>query len=372
MATKTFVIVQYFLKFPYSQNLSIFALLGKQALAVTTVRKTVTSLWLIWHKARIKSYCFTPGGSMGIEFEKYLAAVVQAAPVFLKRDATVEKACRLIHEAGKNGAKLVVFPEAWIPTFPHWPRALPKGERELSQEAWIKLYEESVEIPGPTPRALGQAAKGAGCVVVIGVNERTREAGATLYNTLLFLNHDGGVLGKRRKLLPTYEERCCWGAGDATDLRVWETSLGALGGLICGEHHHPLFRHALALKGEQVHVAVWPKGAHLDNTADILCRAHALESQVYVVKACGILSPEHVPDEFPLKDRIVWNVNGGSGIIGPNGAYLAGPVYAEETILYAEIDPVSIIREKWKIDTVGHYNRNDVVQLIIRGEEKES
>lgn len=306
---------------------------------------------------------------MGMPFEKYLAAVVQAAPVFLSRQATVEKACRLIREAGRNGAKLVVFPEAWIPTFPHWPRALPKGERELSQEAWVALYRESVEIPGEDTEILGAAAKQAGCHVAIGVNERSREAGATLYNTLLLLGDEGAVLGKRRKLLPTYEERCCWGAGDRTDLCVWQTSLGALGGLICGEHHHPLLRHALALMGEQVHIAVWPKGAHLDTPADLLSRSHALESQVYVIKACGLLSPDRVPDDFPLKKRTLWNVNGGSGIIGPDGAYLAGPAYDEETILYAEIDPSAIIKEKWKIDTVGHYSRTDVVRLTMAGEK---
>lgn len=309
---------------------------------------------------------------MAVEFEKYVAAVVQAAPVFLSASATTEKGCRLVREAGKNGAKLVVFPEAWIPTFPHWPRALPKGERDLSREAWVRLYQESVEIPGPETRALGEAAREAGCHVVIGVNERSRAPGATLYNTLLFLSDQGDVLGKRRKLLPTYEERCCWGAGDASDLVVLETALGNLSGLICGEHYHPLLRHALAVKGEQVHIAVWPKGAQLDHAADLLSRSHALESQVYVLMACGLLSPDQVPDDFPLKGRTLWNVNGGSGIIGPDGEYLAGPVYDEETILYAEIDPVKILKEKWKIDTVGHYSRNDVVQLVILGDKKNS
>lgn len=302
---------------------------------------------------------------MGAHFEKYLAAVVQAAPVFLDRKATVEKACGLIQEAGKSGAKLITFPEAWIPTFPHWPRALPKGERELSQDAWVKLYQASVEIPGPGTRALGDAAREAGSHVVIGVNERSREPGATLYNTLLFFNDRGEILGKRRKLLPTYEERCCWGSGDSRDLLVFESPLGTLGGLICGEHYHPLFRHALALQGEQVHIAVWPKGAHLDSVADVLSRGHALESQVYVLKACGLLFPDQVPDDFPLKRRTLWNVNGGSAIIGPNGEHLAGPVYEKETILYSEIDPESILREKWKVDTTGHYSRNDIVRLIM-------
>ncbi len=307
---------------------------------------------------------------MAREFEKYMAAVVQASPVFLNRRATTEKACKLIREAGKEGARLVAFPEAWIPSFPHWPRALPKGERDLSQEAWIRLYQESIEIPGAETLALGEAAKESGCHIVIGVNERTEGPGSTLYNTLLFISEQGKILGKKRKLLPTYEERCCWGAGDASDLVVVETPLGHIGGLICGEHHHPLLRHALALKGEQVHVAVWPKGAHLDVTSDILSRSHALESQVYVLMACGLQPPEEVPDDFPLKMRTLWNVNGGSGIIAPDGKYLAGPVYDKETIIYAEIDPMGILREKWKIDTVGHYSRNDIVQLIIR-ERKE-
>jgi len=305
---------------------------------------------------------------MGASFEKYLAAVVQAAPVFLNRQATVDKACKLIREAGRKGAKLIAFPEAWIPTFPHWPRALPKGERDLSRDAWVKLYQESVEIPGPDTRALGEAAAEVGSFVVMGVNERSSEPGATLYNTLVFLNDRGELLGKRRKLLPTYEERCCWGAGDGRDLAVFPSSLGTLGGLICGEHYHPLLRHALVLRGEQIHVAVWPKGAQLDSTADILSRSHALESQVYVLKACGLLFPEQVPDDFPLKARTLWNVNGGSGIIGPDGEYVAGPAYGEETILYAEIDPEAILREKWKVDTAGHYSRNDVVHITIADE----
>lgn len=308
---------------------------------------------------------------MGAEFEKYVAAVVQAAPVFLNGAATTEKACRLIREAGKKGARLVVFPEAWIPTFPHWPRALPKGERDLSQEAWVRLYQQSIEIPGPETQALGEAARAAGCYLVIGVNEKSKEAGATLYNTLLYLGDQGQILGKKRKLLPTYEERCCWGSGGSSDLPVFETPLGNLGGLICGEHYHPLLRHALAVKGEQVHIAVWPKGAQLDHTAEILSRGHALESQVYVLMACGLLSPDDVPDDFALKGRTLWNVNGGSGIIGPDGEYLAGPVYNDETILYAEIDPTRILREKWKIDTVGHYSRDDIVQIVFRGEKKE-
>ncbi len=307
---------------------------------------------------------------MSAEFKKYVAAVVQAAPVFLDGAATTEKACRLIREAGKKSARLVVFPEAWIPTFPHWPRALPKGERDLSQEAWVRLYQQSVEIPGRETRALGEAARDAGCYVIIGVNEKSKEAGATLYNTLLFLGDQGQMVGKRRKLLPTYEERCCWGSGGSSDLPVFETPLGNLGGLICGEHYHPLLRHALAVKGEQVHIAVWPKGAQLDHTAEILSRGHALESQVYVLMACGLLSPDDVPDDFALKGRTLWNVNGGSGIIGPDGEYLAGPVYNEETILYGEIDPTRILREKWKIDTVGHYSREDIVRIIFPGEKK--
>lgn len=309
---------------------------------------------------------------MGISFDKYTAAVVQAAPVFLDRKGTVEKACRLIHEAGKNGAKLVAFPETWIPTFPHWPRALPVGGRELSQQAWVQLYQESVEIPGPDTQALGEAARDAACHVVIGVNERSREPGATLYNTLLFLSDQGNVLGKRRKLLPTYEERCCWGSGNASDLVVFDTAIGTLGGLICGEHYHPLLRHVMASKGEQVHVAVWPKGEQTDHTADLLSRSHALESQVYVLKACGILTADQVPDDFLLKDQTIWDMDGGSGIIGPDGKYVAGPVYKEETIIYAEIDPEVILKSKWKIDTVGHYSRSDVVQLVIQGESKQA
>jgi aliphatic nitrilase len=299
---------------------------------------------------------------------KFTAAAVQAAPIFLDTKATVEKACHLIKEAGKNGAALAVFPEAYIPTFPYWPRALPHPDRELSIEVYAQLYEEAVEVPSPEVDQLCSAAKEAGIYIIMGMTEREVGVSATMFNTLLFIGKNGAVLGKHRKLVPTFEERCIWGQGDGSDLRVYPTEVGKLGGLICGNNLMTLVKYALLAKGEQVHAAVWPSLGRMKNYVDLCSRNYALEGQVFVIVSSGYLTEDMVPDTFILKEKTNWDVAGGSGIIGPNGEYVAGPVYGKEEIIYADIDLREIVKNKAMHDVVGHYARPDVVSLLLREE----
>jgi nitrilase len=299
---------------------------------------------------------------------KFTAAAIQASPVFLNREATVEKACHLMKEAGNKGASLVVFPEAYIPTFPYWPRALPHPERELSINAYLQLYEQSVEVPSPDVDRLCAAAREAGLYVVMGMTEREAGVSATMFNTLLYIGKNGTILGKHRKLVPTFEERCIWGQGDGSDLEVYPTEVGKLSGLVCGNNLMTLVKYSLLARGEQIHAAVWPSLGRLRNYVDLASRNYALEGQVFVIISCGFMTEEMVPETFPLKKRTQWDIAGGSGIVGPDGEYLAEPVYGKEEIIYADIDLREIIKAKAVHDVVGHYARPDVVTLLLREE----
>lgn len=299
---------------------------------------------------------------------KFTAAAVQASPIFLNRQATVEKACHLIKEAGKKGASLAVFPEAYIPTFPYWPRAIPHPDRGLSIDAYVQLYEQAVEVPSPEADRLCTAAKEANLCVVMGMTEREKGFSATMYNTLLFIGSNGAILGKQRKMVPTFEERCVWGQGDGSDLAVYPTEVGKLGGLICGNNLMTLVKYVLLARGEQIHAAVWPSLGRLKNYVDLASRNYALEGQVFVIVSCGFMTEEMVPDTFLLKKKTQWDVAGGSGIVGPDGEYVAGPVYGKEEIIYADIDLRETVKAKAVHDIVGHYARPDVVSLLIREE----
>jgi len=307
-------------------------------------------------------------------FPRFKAAAVQASPVFLDREATVAKACRLIEEAHDNGAKLIVFPETHIPAYPFWAASVGPfwvGEKGVSsRNVFVKLFNNSVEVPSPATEALCQAARKASAYVVMGINEKEAEYGSgTLYNTLLYISDEGEIMGRHRKLIPTSFERTVWGRGGGSDLRVFETKLGKLGGLICYEHHMPLSKYAMFAKGEQVHAAVWPAQSGLNQIIDAACRQYAFEGQAFVVVACGYMNETLVPDDFELKAQTQWNANGGSAIIGPQGNYLAGPLYDKEGILYADIDLELVVQAKWMVDTVGHYARPDVAKLLLNEEQ---
>jgi nitrilase len=305
---------------------------------------------------------------MGDDFPKFTAAVVQAAPVFLDREATIDKACRLIEEAGARGARLAVFPETWVPGYPFWLTSeLPLLE---PVRLFTRLFKNAVEVPSAATEALGRAAAKAGAYVAIGVNERDAQYKGSLYNTLLYFDDQGRVMGKHRKLMPSYGERTVWGWGDGSGLQVFDTPLGRVGGLICWEHEMPLVRYAMYSKGEQVHCSVWPAYSFQKDHIDFGCRQYAFEGACFVLVSCGLWNAETIPGDLGLQSRPLLHANGGSGIIDPGGNYLAGPLYDKEDILCAEIDLEQIVSRKQLLDVVGHYARPDVVQLLLRDEPR--
>ena len=296
--------------------------------------------------------------------KKFTAAAVQMAPVFLNKDETIGKVNNLIAEAAKNGASLIVFPEATIPCYPYWPKDLGSIEgRKQVIDAYLELHKNSIEIPGKDTEKIGRAVKKAGSYVVIGVNEKE---GGTLYNTILYFGKKGEILGKHRKLMSIDSEKCIWGMGGAEDLKVIDTDIGKIGGFFCYEHHLTLARYAMFKKGEQIHAGLWAGHGFVKPTMDFASKQYAFEGQVFAIVSSGYINEKMIPDSFPLKKNTLWDYPGGSGIINPRGEYIAGPVYEKEDIIYADIDMDMILRAKAVIDAVGHFSRPDILELNIK------
>ena len=300
-------------------------------------------------------------------------AAVQVPPVYLDREATVEKACKLIAEAGRNGAGLVVFPESFIPAYPDWVWAVPAGAQDVLGEMYGRLLANSVEVPGPATQRLCRAAKAAGTYVVMGMTERNVEAsGASLYNTLLFIDSGGNILGKHRKLVPTGAERLVWAQGDGSTLHVFDTPFGKLGGLICWENYMPLARYAMYAWGTQVHVAAtWDRGEPWLSTLRHIAR----EGGAFVVGCCMTLRKSDVFEKAPglrpfYKGRGEWINIGDSAIVNPEGEFIAGPLRKEDGILYAEVEVAGTGGAKWMLDVAGHYARPDVFELTVHTEPR--
>jgi nitrilase len=301
----------------------------------------------------------------------FKVAVVQAAPVFLDRTATIEKACELIACAGREGARLIVFPEAFIPTYPDWVWAIPPGEMQLLGELYAELLTQAVTLPSDTAERLCHAARRASAYVVMGINERNVEAsGGSLYDTLLYIDDQGQIMGKHRKLIPTAGERLVWAQGDGSTLQVYDTPLGKLGGLICWENYMPLARYTMYAWGTQIYVAAtWDRGNPWLSTL----RHIAKEGSVYVLGCSMVMRKHDIPDHFAFKEQFYatadeWINVGDSAIVHPEGAFLAGPVRHKEEILYAEIDPRQSNGPRWMLDVAGHYARPDVFELIVHTE----
>ncbi|MCL4535241.1 MAG: carbon-nitrogen hydrolase family protein [Bacteroidetes bacterium] len=306
-------------------------------------------------------------------YPKFTAAAVQASPVLpMDRRATIDKLCALIEEAGRNGARLIVFPETFVPMYPNWSIDLSHpGDWTLHLR---DLTDQAVEVPGPEMAEVGRAARSAGAYVCLGVNERVKRYAGVLYNTLVLIAPDGDVIGRHRKLLPSNREKVFWHRGDAPDLQaVWETPYGRIGGLICYEHLQPLFKYALIAQGEQVHCAAWPGWPDYPgwrsnrHVIDAASRAYALEGQCFVVVSSQIFSRGVGPRAGFTNAS--WTFFGGSGILNPAGEYLAGPIYEQETILYADLDLGMIPLRKAAIDTTGRDTRWDIVRLWMAKEK---
>lgn len=302
----------------------------------------------------------------------FTVAAVQAAPVFLDRAATTAKACALIAEAARAGARLIVFPEAFIPAYPDWVWAVPAGEGGLLADLYSRLLDQAVAVPSETTEALGRAARQAGAYVVVGINERNVEAsGGSLYNTLLYLGPDGRVLGTHRKLMPTGAERMVWAQGDGSTLAVHDTPLGRLGGLICWENYMPLARYTMLAQGVQLYVAAtWDRGEPWLSTL----RHIAKEGGAVVIGCCMALRTDQLP-EGPLRERFYagageWINSGDSAIVDPEGTIVAGPAHEREEILYATVDPRLLRGPKWMLDVAGHYARPDIFELVVHTEPR--
>ena len=320
--------------------------------------------------------------------EKVKVAVVQAAPVFMDKQKTIEKACGLIKVAGRNKAELIAFSEAFIPTYPAYYTVGYETNPHEWTDYMIALQDNSVVIPSEDTEVLGQAAKEAGAYVVMGLNELDDRAGScTVYNTLLFIGKDGQVMGRHRKTMPTYTERIYWGKGDASDIRVFDTDIGRIGGLICWENHMTLIRAAMIHRGEDFHIAVWPgnwkrgethlldadtsPGGALCNLQSLI-KVHAFEAGAFVLSACGFLTPEDFPERWHyIRDGNHINYDwalGGSSIVNPAGRYLVEPNFEKDAILYAECHANQIKAVKAVFDSLGHYSRWDIAQLAVRQE----
>ncbi len=298
---------------------------------------------------------------------KIRVAAVQAAPVYLDRRATLQKVEELTSAAAAQGARIIVFPEAFVPTYPDWIWRINPGDGDLQSAYFARWLENAVDVPGPETEALGRAAKKAGAYLVVGVNERVARRG-TVYNTILFFGADGELLGKRRKLMPTSSERVVWGMGDGSTLRVFPTPYGGLGGLICWESYMPLARFAMYAQGIDIYCApTWIWGR--DEGWQASLRHIALEGRVVLISAAPANRTESVPSDLPGHDSLYgepgWICPGGSVIIGPDGMILAGPLYEAEGILTAEFDPAQIGASRRIFDVAGHYARPDVFSLVV-------
>ncbi len=291
-------------------------------------------------------------------------AVVQAGSVPFDTEACVDKALRLAAEAAAQGAKLIVFPEAFIPGYPKGlDYGLVVGARDPRGREEFRLYlDAAIDVPGRETERLGEAAAAHRCYLVIGVIER--ELG-TCYCTVLFFGPDGRLLGKHRKLMPTAMERMIWGFGDGSTLTVVDSPYGRIGSAICWENYMPMLRMAMYAKGVALYCA--PTADDRDTWLPTM-RHIALEGRCFVLTACQYLCkgafPEGVRVSLGEGPEAVL-MRGGSAIVSPLGQVLAGPCFEGEAILTADLDLGDIGRGKFDFDVVGHYSRPDVFQLSV-------
>jgi predicted amidohydrolase len=302
-------------------------------------------------------------------YSEFRLAAIQAAPVFFDREASTKKACRLIQEAGAQGATIAAFSETWLPGYPFFTWGS-SSDRQLPWKAAAEYLANAVEIPSPTTDQLCEAARTANIDVVIGVVERDTRTQGTAYCTLLFIANDGHILGRHRKLKPTHKERAVWGEGDGAGLTVYERPYGRISGLNCWEHNMVLPGYVLMSGGTQIHIAVWPG---LEGEAPpapnpmwprqlLLSRTFASQAAAYVVLVGGLLSPEHVPETY--QELVARTYTGDSCIIDPRGEVIAGPAEGE-TILVADGSMEHVFAAKSTSDVAGHYSRPDIFQLRI-------
>jgi nitrilase len=320
---------------------------------------------------------FHRGGLMGT-LPKFKAAAVHAAPVFLDKTATTAKAISIMREAARAGAELVAFPETYIPAFPVWAALWAPIE---NHDLFTRMADASILIDGPEVALLRGTAREIGVFVSIGISERSSVSVGGMWNSNIIIGDDGSVLVHHRKLVPTFYEKLVWSSGDGEGLRIADTRLGKIGGLICGENTNPLARFALMAQGEQVHISSWPpmwptkhpcKGGNFDNVAAnrIRASAHSFEAKAFGVVTAGFMDAAMRNELVERDPRIAAVVDGtpraASFFVGPTGEQIGEGLQNEEGIVYADIDIGLCVEPKQFHDVVGYYNRFDVFDFKVR------
>lgn len=292
-------------------------------------------------------------------------AIAQFAPVVLDLDGCVDKAATIIRDAGKAHARLLAFPETWVPVYPFWcdMGGFSTWGDEAGKRLHARLFRNALEVDSKAFTHLQASIKKAKIHVVLGANER---AGRSLYNTLFFFDAAGALIGHHRKLVPTFGERLVWGYGDGAGLVAHDTPFGKLGGLVCWEHWMPQARQALHELGETIHVAAWPHAKGLHQTASV---HYAFEGRAFVLVAASYLEKKMLPKDYELGAEMGAApdvlLNGGSAVVGPDGKYVVEPVYGNEALVVADIDVDRAYAENLTLDVAGHYSRPDVFEFSV-------
>lgn len=309
--------------------------------------------------------------------ETLRVAVIQHGPVYLDKAKSLDKAITLLQEAAAGGAGLVVFGETWLSGYPAWLDHCPDAGRwnhEPVKEVFAQTWQNGVAIDGPEITTLRKEAAAQGVAVVMGINEVVHKGQpqGTIFNSLIIIDEQGNLANHHRKLMPTYTEKLVYGHGDGAGLRAADTKFGRLGALICWEHWMPHSRMAMHQESETVHVALWPT---VHEMHQVNCRQYAFEGRCFVIGAGQIMRTSELPEalETPAHfanapDALV--LNGGSCVIGPDGHYVAGPVFDKESILYADLDLSHPVKERMNLDVTGHYNRPDVFSFSVNRERQ--
>jgi nitrilase len=299
--------------------------------------------------------------------QRLKVAAAQVTPVYLRRDESIEKACQFIERAAREGVRLVVFPEVFVPGYPDWVWVVPNTAPILN-DLYRRLLDNAVTVTSEATAKLCAAAKRNKIYVIIGVHERNSEASdASLYNSLLFIDDQGEIVDRHRKLMPTGAERLLWALGDGSMYDVLETPFGRIGGLICWENYMPLARQALYDSGVQILATpTWDKSENWVASLRYIAR----EGGAFVVNCCTALRMDDVPDEYGFKQfypsEREWINVGNSCVINPKGEVIAGPLEGKEDLVIAEVDLGEIASAKRMFDVAGHYARRDVFDFSVR------
>lgn len=307
-------------------------------------------------------------------------AIIQLPPVYWDKRASMAKAREYIRAAASGKAELIIFGETWLSGYPAWLDYCPEmalWDHSPTKKVFAQMYLNSISVPGPETEQLSELAREHQVVIGMGINEVKPDgpANGTIFNAFILFDKDGSLLIHHRKLMPTFTEKLIYGLGDAHGLKVAETSLGRIGGLICWEHWMPLARHTLHLQGEHIHLALWPRVHELLQVAS---RSYAFEARSFVVAAGQIMRVKDIPEGLQIPRHLVdhpdtFLLNGGSCVFGPDGKVLLEPQFDQERIIYFTLENIGqLYGERMALDVSGHYNRPDIFSFGVRQERQVS